>query len=521
MKSFTSLRVGTRLGLGFGVAIVLLFMISGLAILQVSRVYEGTRDIADNWLPGVQSLGEARALANSVRRATLRSVLEPNAKDKLKQLEQHDSALSALNAKFSEYEKHITSESERQLYRGIRKAWTIYMVSDGKVLNLSAAGESGFKEARSLSTGDSSSLFTDALQLIEDDVKLNRDGAIKASRDSASSYTTTFVLTATLAGIALLLCIVVAGFITHSILAPIRVAVKVAETVARGDLTSNIEVAGKDEISLLLKALSHMNDQLVAVVSRVRSSSETIAVGSAQIAAGNTDLSQRTEQQAASLEQTAASMEELAATVKQNSDNARQGNVSANNASSIALRGGEIVGQVVETMHGISSSSTKMTEIISVIEGIAFQTNILALNAAVEAARAGEQGRGFAVVASEVRSLAQRSAIAAKQIKELINESANKVKAGSMLVDNAGATMHEVVLSAKRVTDLMGEIASASIEQHTGIEQVNQAVTEMDKVTQQNAALVEEATAAAQSMEVQSRSLRELVSTFRLPAIVS
>jgi len=259
-----------------------------------------------------------------------------------------------------------------------------------------------------------------------------------------------------------------------------------------------------------------MNERLVDVVGRVRSSSESIAIGSAQIASGNTDLSQRTEEQAASLEETAASMEELTATVKQNTENARQGNTLASNASDVACRGGEVVGKVVETMHDISSSSAKVAEIITVIEGIAFQTNILALNAAVEAARAGEQGRGFAVVAGEVRTLAQRSATAAKEIKELINESVAKVGVGSALVDDAGRTMHEVVQSVKRVTDLMGEITAASIEQHTGIEQVNQAVMRMDEVTQQNAALVEEASAAAQSMASQSSTLRELVSVFRL-----
>jgi methyl-accepting chemotaxis protein len=262
-----------------------------------------------------------------------------------------------------------------------------------------------------------------------------------------------------------------------------------------------------------------MNERLVDVVGRVRSSSESIATGSAQIAAGNTDLSQRTEEQAASLEETAASMEELTATVKQNTENARQGNSLASNASEIASRGGDVVGKVVETIHDISSSSAKVAEIISVIEGIAFQTNILALNAAVEAARAGEQGRGFAVVASEVRSLAQRSATAAKEIKELIHQSVAKVGVGTALVDNAGLTMKEVVQSVKRVTDLMGEITSASIEQHTGIEQVKQAVMQMDEVTQQNAALLEEASAAAQSMAAQSSTLRELVSVFRLPSM--
>jgi len=315
---------------------------------------------------------------------------------------------------------------------------------------------------------------------------------------------------------ALLLGTTIAFLITRSIVSPIRQAVLIAQTIAKGDLTTRITVIGKDETSQLLAALREMNDGLAEVVGRVRSSSESIATGSAEIAAGNTDLSQRTEEQAASLEETAASMEELTATVKQNAENAAQGNRLAVSASDVATRGGEVVGRVVHTMREITTSSEKVAEIITVIEGIAFQTNILALNAAVEAARAGEQGRGFAVVAGEVRTLAQRSASAAKEIKDLIGQSVERVKAGSALVDEAGTTIGEVVVSVKRVTDLMGEITAASSEQHTGIEQVNQAVMQMDEVTQQNAALVEEASAAAQSMAAQSSTLKELVSTFRL-----
>jgi methyl-accepting chemotaxis protein len=520
MKILNSLRIGARLSVGFGVAVVLLFLIGGLAVLQVSRVYGGTVDLADNWLPSVQSLGDVRNLANEVRRTTLRVVLESDANQKRAQIERHDSAILKLNATLAAYEKLISSKEEQQLYNEIKRAWATFLVSDKQLTNLAIAGDAEFAQARALSSGESSSLFSDVSRLIEEDVELNRRGATAASAEAAANYHTTIVLTGSLIGIALLLCITIAVIITRSIVAPISLAVSIAETVARGDLTSEIEATGKDETSQLLRALRHMNERLVDVVGRVRSSSESIAIGSAQIAAGNTDLSQRTEEQAASLEETAASMEELTATVKQNTENARQGNTLASSASEIASRGGDVVGKVVETMHDISSSSAKVAEIISVIEGIAFQTNILALNAAVEAARAGEQGRGFAVVASEVRSLAQRSATAAKEIKDLIHQSVAKVGVGTALVDNAGLTMKEVVQSVKRVTDLMGEITSASIEQHTGIEQVNQAVMQMDEVTQQNAALVEEASAAAQSMAAQSSTLRELVAVFRLPTVV-
>jgi methyl-accepting chemotaxis protein len=265
-----------------------------------------------------------------------------------------------------------------------------------------------------------------------------------------------------------------------------------------------------------MDALAHMNNGLRQLVGQVRGSTDTIATASTQIAAGNQDLSARTEQQASSLEETASSMEELTSTVKQNADNARQANGLALSASQIAARGGDVVGQVVDTMASINASSNKIVDIIAVIDGIAFQTNILALNAAVEAARAGEQGRGFAVVATEVRNLAQRSAAAAKDIKLLIGDSVEQVEAGSRLVDQAGATMGEVVASITRVADIMSEITAASQEQSAGIEQVNQAITQMDQVTQQNAALVEEAAAAAEAMQDQANGLSQLVSTFKL-----
>ena len=293
-------------------------------------------------------------------------------------------------------------------------------------------------------------------------------------------------------------------------------AVDVANAVAHGDLSQKIEVQGKDEVALLMTALSEMSTSLVSVVSNVRRGSEGVAIASAEIAQGNNDLSARTEQQASALEETAASMEELGATVRQNADSARSANQLAMNASIIAVEGGNVVGQVVETMKGINASSRKISDIISVIDGIAFQTNILALNAAVEAARAGEQGRGFAVVASEVRSLAGRSAEAAKEIKSLIGASVERVEHGTSLVDQAGTTMAEVVSSIKRVTDLVGEISAASNEQALGVAQVGEAVTQMDQTTQQNAALVEEMAAAASSLKGQAQELVQTVAVFRL-----
>ncbi|RAN42624.1 chemotaxis protein, partial [Herbaspirillum rubrisubalbicans] len=317
---------------------------------------------------------------------------------------------------------------------------------------------------------------------------------------------------------AMFLVIGVHFMLRNIVLTPLNRAVHLLDLVANGDLTTKVEVQSSNEIGRLFSAIRSMQQALLTTVSRVRSSSDSIDTSAKEIAAGNMDLSSRTEQQASSLEETAASMEQLTGTVKQNADNALQANQLAHSASSTASKGGEVVSQVVDTMQAINASSRKIVDIISVIDGIAFQTNILALNAAVEAARAGEQGRGFAVVASEVRSLAQRSAAAAKEIKSLIDDSVDKVEAGSQLVEQAGATMSEVVTSVQRVTDIVGEIAEASREQSTGIEQVNRAITQMDEVTQQNAALVEQAAAAAQSLQAQATNLVGAVSIFKINA---
>ncbi len=316
--------------------------------------------------------------------------------------------------------------------------------------------------------------------------------------------------------IGLLMAVVMGIWLIRSITHPLDAATKIAGAVAAGDLTQQIDILSNDETGRLMQALKNMNDGLLNIVSEVRAGTETIATASSQIAAGNLDLSSRTEEQASSLEETASAMEQLTTTVKQNADNARQANVLAVSASEVASRGGTVVSQVVDTMSSINESSRKVVDIIGVIDGIAFQTNILALNAAVEAARAGEQGRGFAVVASEVRNLAQRSAAAAKEIKALIGDSVGKVDAGARLVNEAGSTMQEIVESIQRVTDIVSEISAASEEQTAGIEQINQAVAQMDQVTQQNAALVEEAAAAADSMQEQARNLETVVSVFKL-----
>ncbi|BEM04817.1 methyl-accepting chemotaxis aspartate transducer [Serratia marcescens] len=351
--------------------------------------------------------------------------------------------------------------------------------------------------------------FVQYLQLVNGDISEARD---------ANQFS--FTLAGLMLAGAVLMLIVVTGsamwWLRTMLIQPLNQIRSHFERIAAGDLATPIQVYGRNEISMLFASLQRTQQSLIGTVGAVRDGAESILIGLQEIAEGNNDLSSRTEQQAASLEETAASMEQLTATVKQNADNARQASQLARDASATAAKGGELAGDVVTTMHDIANSSQKIGAITSVIDGIAFQTNILALNAAVEAARAGEQGRGFAVVAGEVRNLASRSAQAAKEIKVLIDESVSRVKHGSVLVENSGATMQDIVRSVTRVTDIMGEIASASDEQSRGIEQVTQAVTQMDQVTQQNAALVEESASAATALEEQAITLADAVAVFRL-----
>jgi methyl-accepting chemotaxis protein len=514
--TLNNFKIGTRLAAGFATLLVLLFALGASALLQMSHVYDGTLQLGNDWLPSVQAAGNMQAHASNVRRTTLLALLANSPQELQAQRAAHDEAVTKLTTVLADYQKLVSSPQEQQLYEQIKSAWTAYSGTDAKIFELLNKTGDDVRAAHDLSNGEASTEFLSLLKSINEDIELNRKGSVREVANAATNYHSAILSSSVLIVIAIIAGVGIGVVVTRSITAPIARAVKVAQTVAEGDLTTVIRVTGKDETSQLLRAMGEMNDRLVEVVGRVRRSSESIATGSAQIAAGNTDLSQRTEEQAASLEQTAASMEQLTATVRQNAENAMQGNSLAATASEVAMRGGQVVGRVVQTMGEISRSSQQVAQIITVIEGIAFQTNILALNAAVEAARAGEQGRGFAVVAGEVRTLAQRSAAAAKEIKDLIGASVEHVSSGSRLVEEAGRTMDEVVQSVRRVTDLMGEISAASGEQHTGIEQVNLAIGQMDGVTQQNAALVEEASAAAQSMASQSSTLRELVAVFRI-----
>ena len=349
-------------------------------------------------------------------------------------------------------------------------------------------------------------------------IKYNSDAAKAETQAAAAAYKRAITLLVTGAVIAVLIAVMAGLWLVRSIRAPLQQAVQAADRVANGDLSGVIHVERQDETGQLLNALERMQGSLVQTVRTVRQNAEGVASASSQIASGNADLSSRTEEQASALEETAASMEQLGSTVRQNADNARAANQMAVNASQVAAQGGAVVAEVVETMKGINNSSHQIADIISVIDSIAFQTNILALNAAVEAARAGEQGRGFAVVAGEVRTLAQRSAEAAKEIKALITTSVERVQQGTQLVDKAGATMTDIVSAIRRVTDLMAEISAASQEQSQGVAQVGEAVTQMDQTTQQNAALVEESAAAAGALRKQAQDLVQAVAVFQLPA---
>jgi methyl-accepting chemotaxis protein len=408
----------------------------------------------------------------------------------------------------------LDSPEEKAKLAAVQALRAKYQAAKVEVMNAKKAGDTATAERRfDEGFAPAAQAYSGALQ---DLLAVQRKAIDEMAHASRAINDERSRLVLLLNGLMIVLGAFAAVAITRSITRPLSRAVKVAETVAAGDLTGTFDLRRGDEIGDLMRAMHTMNDGLAKVVSEVQEGTRTIAAGSTEIASGNLDLSSRTEQQASSLEETAASMEELTSTVRHNADNATQANQMAQAASQVAVRGGEIVGQVVDTMGAIDGASRKIVDIIGVIDGIAFQTNILALNAAVEAARAGEQGRGFAVVASEVRNLAQRSATAAREIKALIGDSVAQVNTGTKLVQQAGATIEEVVASVARVTDIMAEITAASREQSAGIDQVNVAITQMDQATQQNAALVEEAAAAAASMQEQSARLEQLVGHFRL-----
>ncbi len=512
--SIKNLNIGTRLFAGFGLVLLLLAAIGALGLTSMARIEAYLNEIVEKNTVKVYAANAMADNFRDIRLAVTNIVLLEDAVA----LQEQTRLLATFREQYGRAKKTLLgtemNDEEKALIAKLDQAIAVAKPLIDQSVDLGLRQQKA--EAAVLLIQRAGPENGKAVAVISEILDYEKQLADATVAQARADYQKARNLILFIGGMALAIGVLVAWRTTRSITRPIQAAVKLAQTVASGDLSHEVAVTSKDEAGQLLQALKEMNASLVAIVGEVRSGTDTIATASSQIAAGNLDLSSRTEQQAASLEETASSMEELTSTVRQNADNARQANSLAQSASDVALQGGQVVGQVVQTMGAINDSSRKIVDIIGVIDGIAFQTNILALNAAVEAARAGEQGRGFAVVAAEVRSLAQRSAAAAKEIKTLIDDSVGKVEAGTRLVDQAGSTMQEVVVSIRRVTDIMGEITAASQEQTNGIEQINQAVMQMDTVTQQNAALVEEAAATAQSMQNQAANLAQAVSVFKL-----
>lgn len=514
-----NLKISVRLSLGFAALLILLLINAYVGWTSISAGKQQTDLIAHEHNEKIalsyEMQGDLDEVARAVRDYVIyqdRELQETMSKRIIKYRQELDQDLVHMKPL-------IHTAEGQQLFAAIEAGKKEILPLYDKILPLVDAGNmeaAAIFLARDVQPSQDK-LFGLIRALIDRQVKLNLDAVASIE----ANYTRTIgIMLATVAG-SVVLSVILALGVTRSITRPLGEALALANAVAAGDLTHRIDVSSTDETGQLLHALRNMIDSLTGVVGRVRNGTQSIAAASGQIAAGNLDLSSRTEQQASSLEETASSMEELTSTVKQNADNAHQANVLAATASTIASKGRAVVDQVVDRMGEISDSSVKIAEITGMIESIAFQTNILALNAAVEAARAGEQGRGFAVVASEVRTLAQRSSSAAKEIKSLIAASVEKVQNGSLLVNEAGKTMSEVTQAIERVTGIMGEIAAASSEQSRGIEQVSLAVTQMDEVTQQNAALVEQAAAASASLQEQGRQLSAAVAFFRLEGTAS
>jgi methyl-accepting chemotaxis protein len=514
MRTLQNLRISTRLTLGFALMLILSIISIAYALINSNRSVNSMREMMATPIVTERLASDMKThISNGVWRTSFvaRST---------------DANLAVVFAKeiadgariggetMKKIEARLVTDEEKAMFKALNDARNNYQAAKTAVINAKKAGL--LEEGERIYREQFAPVTAVYQERVEQMVALERRISDDIARKIEETNKRDSMLCAVLSVLILALGAALAVLISRSITSPLRAAVDVAEKVASGDLTTIFTEQPRDEVGELMGALKRMNDGLAKLVAEVQTGTQAIANASSEIATGNLDLSARTEQQAGALEETASSMEELTSTVRNNADNAGQANQMAQAASQVAGRGGDIVGKVVETMGSIDASSRKIVDIIGVIDGIAFQTNILALNAAVEAARAGEQGRGFAVVASEVRNLAQRSAAAAKEIKGLIGDSVEQVNIGAELVQQAGATIKEVVDSVARVTDIMGEITEASREQSAGIDQVNEAIAQMDRSTQENAALVEEAAAAAGSLQEQATRLAQAASRFRL-----
>jgi methyl-accepting chemotaxis protein len=513
MLWFANLRMRAKLLLAFSLVIALTAVMGVFSLTRLNVVNDQSTIMAERWQPMETLAAQINSIAGDMRVAELLSVSTTGTQHTTQEAAMK-AAMETVAKLMGQYDSKVSDESEKAQWAAIKSEWAIYMAEHAKMMALADEGKKDEAIALAAGTGEQAfHQFSDKLDAL---IEFNVKGGQAASDlgdtlyDGAKWAIGLTVLVVAVLGMGMALAV------SAQVSDPIEDAARVLTAISEGDLTRTVSVNRRDEVGDMQQALARMVASLSDMVHQVRSGAESVSTAASQIAQGNGDLSGRTESQASSLQETAASVEQMAGTVRTNADNAHQANQLASAASDVASRGGAVVEQVVNTMNGIQSSSKKISDIIGVIDGIAFQTNILALNAAVEAARAGEQGRGFAVVAGEVRSLAQRSAEAAREIKTLINDSVEKVNSGSQLVDAAGKTMNDVVMQVRKVTDLVGEIAHASTEQSQGINQINQAVAQLDQSTQQNAALVEESMAASESLKSQAHKLAEAVSAFKL-----
>ncbi|WP_271010171.1 methyl-accepting chemotaxis protein [Paucibacter sp. B51] len=510
-------KISTKLVSAFTAVALIGAVIGTVAIGNMKRINDADTALYERELLGLSLTKEANVRRLQAVVAVRDAILATDAAERERAIGLMNESRKQTNDLLEQAGKLYTSDKGKAGLATLRSQWEKdQQVAQEMIKRISVTELAGSNEAIKFVKSDLTPQGSLVDQTLTALTRLKEEEAKALSDDNDSLYQSSRNTTVVLIVLGVLAGVGLGLGISRHVTAPLARAMDGAQRMSEGDMTVVLQAEGRDETALLVQALEAMRRRLQEIVTHVRDNSESVATGAGEIAQGNADLSQRTEEQASALEETAATMDELGSTVRNNADNAKQANQLALGASQIATRGGDVVGEVVETMRGINDSSKKIADIISVIDGIAFQTNILALNAAVEAARAGEQGRGFAVVASEVRNLAQRSADAAKEIKTLISASVERVEQGTVLVDRAGTTMTEIVGAIKRVSDIVGEISAASSEQSSGIAQVGEAVTQMDKVTQQNAALVEESAAAAESLRLQAAQLVQAVAVFKL-----